>query len=163
MAFDYNVIIAVVGTGASLCSLLIAQPNWKSKAVHVIYTGVLAFTVFAMTSYQSDLSTQLDASNAQIRKMQSISGQAAAILPSMKSYSLDQGANRGKILKALAFLEKHRKEIPDTYETVRSLASNAGLTEDVQPYFEGGSEQQDAIASAASAVTAIVEGLSSGG
>lgn len=158
-----ELLIGTVSACASLGSILLSKPNWKSKIIHVVYTAFICGLIFFMTSEMTEVSKELDEANDKIARLESIQRQAKSILGTIPTYASDPGTNRGTVLKVLAFLEKHKDEIPDTYVTVQNLAEGVGLTERSKGYFEGGKEHNESLGQAAKAAREIVEGLAAGG
>jgi hypothetical protein len=159
---DWNLAIGTVGTAASVASLLIAQPNWKSRIIHVVYSASLVIVIFLMTTHSARITAELSETRQKYARLASVQIQAKDLLATMHTFSTDAGDNKGQVLKALAFLERHRSELPETYGTVQRLAEGAGLTVAAKPYFEGGREQQDSLRYAGSAVWGIIQGLAVG-
>lgn len=159
---QWDLAIGVVGTVASLCSLLISQPNWKSRTIHLVYSAALVLVIYLMTSRSAEISAELKTTQQKLVLIESIQHQAAGLLPTIPFSSSDDGTNRGTVLKVLSFLEKHKSELPETYGIVKKLADGAGLTEGAKPYLQGGKEQSESLEQAAKGVRAIVEGLAAG-
>ena len=116
---DIGYAIGIAGSIASLITLFVAAPTWKSRVVHAIY--VLVVTV---------LSGVYVAHESQLKKYTALESQAQKILATADLSS--DGSARGFILAALSFLEKHRLEFPDTYDSARKLALASGILESKQ-------------------------------
>ena len=158
MQWDFA--IAIVGTAASLCSLLMSEPTLKSRLVHVIYTAAIVSVIFILTSQSAETSGKLAAANQRLALLQDIQRQARGLLTTIPfTMTSDPGANRGTLLKVISFLEKYKKELPDTYLLVGRLADGVGLTNAAKPYSEGGSEQRESLSQAGTAARSILEGL----
>ncbi|GHD41057.1 hypothetical protein GCM10017083_04960 [Thalassobaculum fulvum] len=156
--------ITVVGSLASVLSLLIAQPSWKSRFIHVAYTSAVVMIMVVLSVHYVELENQLADANRKLAYLQNTRDQASSLLKTIPdSYRpTSTGDNRGTVLKGLAFLESHKDELPDMYEIVKRLAESLGLFASTKPYFEGGREQGESLADAASAVRDLIEGLAAG-
>ncbi len=111
------------GSLASIISLLIAAPGWRSKAVHVIYSLVMIGMVISFMSYQEEVKESL----AELEQMKRIEKQAEFLLNHEDRSS--SGAMAGYIQAGLAFLEKHRALYPETYERAKKLCEKSGCTD----------------------------------
>jgi hypothetical protein len=151
-----NFTIAVVGAVASIGSLLIAAPTWKSRTIHFFYTLVVVLVVFLLSSRTFEVESRLNETRAELAKRTSLEVQAQALLDSFPR-SRGTGESRGIILASLAFLEKYKQDIPDTYAIAKSIAER--VKDMNKPYFEGGSEQQEYLRDAAAAMEQVIRGL----
>ena len=116
---DIGYVVGVAGSIASLITLFVSAPSWKSRVVHAIY--VLLVTV---------LSGAYVAHESQLAKYAALETQAQRLIATA-DFSND-GSTRGFILASLSFLEKHRQEFPDTYESAKKLAIGSGVLESKQ-------------------------------
>lgn len=157
MSWEFTV--SLLGTVLSFASLVFARPNWKSRAIHFLYTGVIIAIMVFMTSRLIEETAISDKANQRIAAMQNIQIQAKSLLDTIPTYSSDEGTNRGTVLKVLSFLEKFHPELPITFSSIQKLANGVGLTEEAKPYFEGGREQSESFQQAGAAARSIVEGL----
>ena len=111
---DIGYSIGIAGSIASLITLFIAAPSWRSRLVHAFY--VLLVTTLA-SAYV--------AHSAQLAEYKEMEKQARKILASA-DLSTD-GSTRGFILVTLSFLEKNKANFPDTYESAKKLAEASGV------------------------------------
>jgi hypothetical protein len=151
-----NLTIGIVGAVASLGSLLIAAPDWKSRAIHFFYTSVVVLVVALLSSMTFEIQSRLNETRAELTKRSSLEVQAQALLESFPRLR-STGEPRGIILSSLAFLEKYKQEIPDTYAIAKGIAER--VSDANKPFFEGESEQQDYLRDAATAMEQVIRGL----
>lgn len=126
------VLIGILGSVASIISLLIAAPTKKSRIIHIIYGFLLTVVVGSSFIYNQNLEKELIDSQLrakeltqEIERMNSIKLGAREILESRGYISTtDIGENRGFILTAFAFLEKHRDRFPESYAIARELITS---------------------------------------
>jgi hypothetical protein len=160
-AMQWDFAIAIVGTAASLCSVMMSEPTLKSRSIHVIYTAAIVLVIFILTSHSTEVSNRLAAANQRLSLLQDVQRQARGLLTTIPTFTSDPGTNRGTILKVISFLEKYKTELPDTYLVVGRLADGVGLTNAAKPFSEGGSEQRESLSQAGTAARSILEGLAS--
>lgn len=165
----WELLLAVIGTAASFCSLLLAAPNRWSRLVHFVYTGAIVVVVYLLMSFQNEIERELNYSNTElertqetIRAINDIKRQAKDLLDTMHLASNDEAKNRGNVIKAIAFLETHKAKFPETFEILKRMTEELGFFEKSKPYFEGGSEMQDSSESAGKAARDIIEAISVG-
>ncbi len=123
------VLIGILGSVASIVSLLIAAPTIRSKLIHMLYGFLLTVVVGSSFIYNQDLESELSASKKnqelltkEIERMNSIKFGALEILKNRGYLSTtDIGENRGFILTAFTYLEKHRAEFPESYKIAKEL------------------------------------------
>jgi hypothetical protein len=96
---NFVVIVGVVGSFASILSLLIPRDGMRGKLLHAAY-------VFVITCIASIAVFQ----ERQIASMRSIEQDATELIS-----RADMMTPEGFIQATLAFLEKHREEFPDAY------------------------------------------------
>lgn len=111
---EINSSIAFAGSLASLITLFVAAPSWKSRLVHALY--VLVVTVVASAYVET---------SSQLSKYTEMEIQANHILNSADFSS--EGSIRGFIFASLSFLEKNKSKLPETYQNAKLLAENSGL------------------------------------
>lgn len=116
---DIGYAIGVAGSIASLITLFVAAPTWKSRVVHAIYVLFVTVLAGAYVAHES-----------QLAKYTALESQAQKILATADLSS--DGSTRGFILLSLSFLEKHRLEFPDTYDSARKMAIGSGILESKQ-------------------------------
>lgn len=109
--------IALVGTAASLSSVFLAEPNLRSRALHIIYSAAILTIIFLMTSFTSrlevalaDANTVVEQTKIEIAEIEKIRNRADAIYQRMYT-GVDPGANAGNILLAFSFLKPTKKDI----------------------------------------------------
>lgn len=115
--------ISVLGSIASIVSVLISGPTVKSKLVHVSYALILTAVVGSSVLYTERVNQDKAALEQKLKEKDMLSKQAEHLLAKYKDgvYS-DSGDYRGSILGALAFLEKHQNIVPDSYQRAKELA-----------------------------------------
>lgn len=116
---DIGYAIGIAGSIASLITLFVAAPTWKSRVVHAVYVLFVTVLAGAYVAHES-----------QLAKYTALESQAQKILATADLSS--DGSTRGFILLSLSFLEKHRLEFPDTYDSARKLAIGSGVLESKQ-------------------------------
>ncbi|AMJ98805.1 hypothetical protein [Alteromonas macleodii] len=126
---DSIVLLGVLGSVASIVSLLISGSSIKSKLVHAGYGFLLVVVVGATFIFNQEKINDIQIAEHkaemlenQIKDMNSIKAGATAILESKGNYSTsDVGENRGFILTSFAFMEKHKDEFPESFEIAKKL------------------------------------------
>ncbi|MGI1999127.1 hypothetical protein [Shewanella frigidimarina] len=129
--FDSMVIvIGMVGGFASIVSLLIDKANLGGKYIHAVY--VFAVTILASTLVISVASNKSENAVlvAEIKAISSIEYGAAKILNNAKRST--DGEQRGFILASLALLERHKSEVPDSYEAAKQFSIASGILQNLQ-------------------------------
>jgi len=129
---DAYILIGLLGSLASIMSLAIAAPNAKSRIFHAIYGFVLtvvlgsAFTINQKWENELQAATAREAAlQAEIKSIKSIQREAHNIIDSTGYLTTTAvGENRGFILAAFSFLEKHRDRFPESYEIAKQLITN---------------------------------------
>ncbi|WP_054888531.1 MULTISPECIES: hypothetical protein [unclassified Pseudomonas] len=106
---DIGYSVGIVGSIASIISLFIAAPSWRSRAVHAIYVLIVTVLGSLYVGHSAKLSAYTDQEK-----------QAQKILQSADLSS--DGSTRGFILASLSFLEKNKDSFPDTYASAKQLA-----------------------------------------
>ena len=125
-------LIGILGSIASIVSLLIAAPTKRSRAIHMIYGFLMTVVVGSSFIYNQNVEKQLASSqlredilSQEIERMNSIKYGANVILKSRGYASTtDVGKNRGFILTAFAYLEKYRKQLPESYIIAKEFISD---------------------------------------
>ncbi|MBN9627124.1 MAG: hypothetical protein ABS39_11240 [Acidovorax sp. SCN 65-28] len=116
---DIVYVAGFVGSIASIITLFVAAPDWKSRVVHAFYVLLVTTLASAYAVHSSKLSEYTE-----------IEKQAHRILKSADLSS--DGSTRGFVLLSLSFLEKNKQQFPDTYDSARKLAISSGVLESKQ-------------------------------
>lgn len=154
------VIIGLVSGVATIISLLIDKANLGGKYIHAIY--VFAVTILASTLTISVASSKAEneALVAEIKKISSIEYEATEILNNAKRAT--DGQQRGFILASLALLERHKSEVPDSYDIAKQFSVASGILQNKQ---ESGTDrlyQGWRLTEASEAMESLLLGLSAG-
>lgn len=131
---DPIVLLTIIGSVASLVSLLISKPNKKSKLIHFTYAiiltilaggGILFIKNQEINSIheQKLLNAQVDSLSVSLFSYEDFSKNANRIFNNYV-YTNNVGVNRGFILTAFAFLEKNKDRFPETYQIAKELIIN---------------------------------------
>jgi hypothetical protein len=142
--------IGVVGSVASVISLLLAAPNIKSRLLHVSYAAFI--TVLATVMFH--LSQRLQDYRRTER-------QAAAIVETADLSTT--GSMAGFMLASLSVLEKNKILLPDTYACAMRLCDSAGCTEYVGESSTGDYQHFLRMQEASSAMMALMRGVAAAG
>jgi hypothetical protein len=102
----FFLILGAVGSVASLIALWQAASTLKAKLAHLVYIAIISSTVYYAVQYRNELST-----------IKSTEREAMSLVENKQMDFTDAGF----INAALAFLEKHKSEFPDTFEHARLL------------------------------------------
>lgn len=162
--------IAVIGTAASLSSVFLAEPNLRSRALHVCYTGAIVLIVFLMTSYNSRLQTALtkvenEASllAVEIDNLSDIRARAAALHKTMYD-GADEGRNIGNVFQAISFFETYQERYGKSLELLLAMSNTVGLT---SPAETAGTREayrkRDTLEQIGDAARQLVLGVAAGG
>jgi hypothetical protein len=127
---DSIILLGILGSVASISSLLISAPTKKSKIIHAIYGFLLVVVVGSAFIFNQTQINELEKSELKAKLLQekldeldSIKHGAQAILESKRGYfsSSDVGENRGYILTAFIFIEKNNSYFPESYGIAKKL------------------------------------------
>lgn len=151
---DVIVSLGVVGSVASIIGLLIAAPGLKSKIIHVAYAIAITLLSAWIVHYQSELSL----ADKRLGEIRSVEMQAKALLETFDRSTA--GSAQGSMLAALAFLEKHKEALPDTYSRATKLCENSGCLETAYKGQESSYSHYLSVTDAAKAIEALLLGLS---
>lgn len=167
------ILIGILGSVASIVSLLIASPNKISRIIHMIYGFLLTIVIGSSFIYNQNIETKLmDATirekelTQEIERMNSIKQGAKEILNTRNIYtsSGETGTNRGFILTSFAFLEKHHEQFPESYSIAKELLTDglkitksAGKTGSDEYYNE-----QKRMFDGATAMESLLKGIAGG-
>lgn len=144
------VLLGILGSVASISSLLISAPTNKSKIIHAVYAFLLVAVVGSAFIFNQAQLTELAEAEMRAERLQlrieeiaSVKSGAKAILDSKSSYfsSSDVGENRGFILTAFSFMEKNKSYFPESYEIAKKLIIDGLKISESAGYF--GNEQFD--------------------
>jgi hypothetical protein len=143
---DLGYSIGFAGGVASLITLFVSAPSWRSRVVHAIY--VLAITVLAGAYI---------AHQSRITELTSVEHEARVLFESADLSS--DGSTRGFILASLSFMEKHKARFPDTYEHAKQLAVNSGVLASKQEMATERLYQSWKLADVGAAMRSLLQGL----
>ena len=157
--------LSIVGSIASIVSLLIAAPNVKSRVVHVVYALLLTVVAGLAVLNSKQQSIQFDKSETEKSKLEqkvieltSLKIEARKMLESRGYYSTtDNGSNRGFFPAGMGFLERNKEVFPELYETSKELGRGIGITQssgDLTDFDEG-----RRLKDGAAAMRSILEGI----
>ena len=127
------ILIGILGSLASLISLLISTKIENPKWAHIIYSFLIVIIVGLSILYSSEIKRENTSLSDELTSIKSIEHNAKRILKSFPN-SYATGENRGFILTSFAFIEKYKSEFPETYQLSRTLVKD-GLK--IEKSFEG--------------------------
>ena len=168
---DSYILLSILGSVASLSSLLISAPTIKSKIIHAIYGFVLVIVVGSSFIFNQDKINELAVSqqNTQllqekIDRMDSVKFGAQAILDSKSYHSTsDVGENRGFILTAFAFMEKNKASFPESFEIAKKLiVDGIKISESANYFGDEKYNEQKRMEDGASAMRELLQGIAAG-
>ena len=123
-------LLSIIGSVASLVSLLIAKTN--SKTIHIAYAVVLTIIAGGSMIMIDNVEKELERAKIKTSYYESMSEEANNILKTYPNSHYDVGGNRGFILTTFAFLEKSKDSIPETYVLAKILVTDGlKITESV--------------------------------
>ena len=125
-------LLSIIGSIASLTSLLISGPQLKSRIIHLIYSLVLTALAGGSVILFQQQDSRMKVLESKISDYENISKNASRILKSYE-YSSDVGKNRGFILTSFAFLEKNKGEFPEMYNMAKELVTKGILVTQSAP------------------------------
>ena len=154
------VVISLVSGIATIISFLINKAGFGNRFVHSAYVLVVTAlsAVLALTAQEAKLEREY--LKAHIELISSIEYEAAEVLNNTPRRT--DGQQRGFIFAALSFLERHKDEVPDSYERATQFALASGVIENRQ---EDGMQrlyQSWRLSDASSAMESLLKGLSAG-
>lgn len=152
--------IGVVSGIATIISFLMEKANVRGKWVHAAYGFFVALLASVMVVSVSSSKHENEQLQEQIELITSIEYGAAAVLKNSPRSS--DGERRGFIFASLAFLERHKEEVPDSYDLAKKFALASGVVENKQ---ESGTErlyQGWKLTDAANAMHSLLKGLAAG-
>lgn len=159
----FNNLILIVGlvSGiATLISFLIDKANLGGKYIHATYVFCVTVLASVLVISVSASQSENEALAAKIKEISSIEYEAAEVLDNSKRST--NGQQRGFIFASLALLERHKNEVPDSYDLAKKFALASGLLENKQ---ESGTErlyQGWRLDDASQAMESLLSGLSAG-
>jgi len=118
----YILLLSLVGSIASIVSVLIAKTN--SKFVHITYAVLLTILAGGSTLMLGNVEKKLEIAKIKASFYESMSEEANNILKTYPNNLYDVGGNRGFILTSFSFLEKSKDRFPETYILAKELVSN---------------------------------------
>ena len=119
-------LLTIIGSVASLVSLLISAPNLKSRIIHLIYAVVLTVLTGCSFLFINNIEIENTKLSSEVMKYENTSKNAERILRTYDNTS-DVGTNRGFILTSFAFLEKNKAQFPETYNLAKELITDGIL------------------------------------
>jgi len=143
---DIGSAIGLAGSVASLITLFVAAPTWKSRVVHALYVLVVTLLAGAYVGHAARLAEYTE-----------LEKQAQKIISSADLSS--DGSTRGFILLSLSFLEKNQQHFRDTYDSARKLAMASGVLESKQSDGEERLFQGWRLQDVGAAMMALVSGI----
>lgn len=161
MLFDNVVlIIGLISGVATIISFLIDKAKVGGKYIHALYVFVV--TILASTLAISIASSKADneALIVKIEEISSIEYEAANVLKHAKRFT--DGEQRGFIIASLALLERHKNEVPDSYEIAKSFSVASGIIENKQETSTERLYQGWRLRDASEAMESLLLGLSAG-
>lgn len=147
-------IFGILGSFASVLSLWIAAPNWKSRFIHIAYSLFIVGLGVWFMSYQQGVERSL----SELEQIKRIERQAGFLTGNVDLSTA--GNMQGYMQAVLAFLEKNRKLYPETYERAKLLCSNSGCAD--SGYGEGKNTTTHfySMQEASSAMQMLIKGVS---
>lgn len=113
-------LLGLIGSIASIVSLIISWKIEKPRWIHMIYTFLITIITGTALFYTNSISSNNEKLTNQVIEIASIEYNASRII-STYSNTNDGGKNRGFIITSFAFLEKYKNEFPETYEIAKEL------------------------------------------
>lgn len=123
---DPVLLLSIIGSIASLVSLLIAGPQKNSQIIHFIYAVALTAVAGGSMFFISGKETELTIIKSRVAHYEEISKNATRILKTYE-YSADVGENRGFVLMSFAFLETYKEDFPEMYLLTKDLVKEGFL------------------------------------
>lgn len=124
------IVISLVSGAATIIGFLLERANVRGKWIHAGYGFFIAVFASVLVANYASFSSEQESLKLKIGELTSIQYQAAAVLKhTPKTF---EGEKRGFMFASLAFLETHRKEIPDTYEMAKQFAVSSGVLQNEQ-------------------------------
>ncbi|WP_418114424.1 hypothetical protein RJD40_19350 [Vibrio scophthalmi] len=150
---ELSITIGIVGSLASIISLFISAPGWKSKGIHLAYALVVTGIATLAFEYKNDRTI----AETELRRFEALEIQATQLLETRDQTT--SGSAKGFMLASLTFLEKNRDLFPDTYERAKQLCENAGCTD--TGYESNGSQPRhfDKMYEGATAMHYLIKGV----
>jgi hypothetical protein len=142
--------LGLVGTVVTIVAWV--RSAAESKLAKLAYAISLTFLA-ALASYQL----------LEIRHIRAVSTEARALLATWPEPDridfLSKGERIGIILGGMVFLEKHRTELPETYNLARLLIANRVKDFKVQPDEIGAPSEYDLLEDVAAAMIRLLQGV----
>ena len=145
---------------ATIISFLIDKANIGGKYIHAAYVFVVTILASTLAISAASNKVENDALIAEIEKISSIEYEAAEVLNNSKRST--DGQQRGFIFASLALLERHKNEIPDSYELAKNFSVASGILENKQEGSIDRLYQGWRLTDAANAMESLLGGLSAG-
>ena len=154
------IIIGLIGSIASIISLIISWRIEKPKWIHGIYTFLLTCVVGLFAIHTNTLNQSNNELENENSKMKTIEYNAERIMSTYSNVN-DVGENRGYILTTFSFLEKNKSEFPETYEIAKELVTK-GLKVAETSYGDGvlkEGDEEDRLKDGAATMHSILKGM----
>lgn len=147
-------VFGVLGAFASILSLWIAAPSWKSRFVHIAYSLFIVGLGVWFMSYQQGIERTL----SELEQIKRTERQAEFLTGNVDLSTA--GNMQGYMQAVLAFLEKNQKLYPETYERAKLLCVNSGCAD--SGYGEGKNSMRHfySMQEASSAMKILIKGVS---
>lgn len=168
---DSVVLLGIMGSVASIASLLISAPTITSRIIHAVYGFLIVMVVGSAFIFNQEKISELATAEqkaselqAEIDQMNSIKIGAKSILENKSYYSTsDVGENRGFILSAFAFLEQHKSTFPESYQIAKTLLIDGlNIVESAGYYGTESTDEQKRMRDGADAMRELLEGIAAG-
>lgn len=159
----FDNLIAVVGFASGIASLigyLIDRAGFRSRWVHAFYTFVVVVAASTFMYQIAESKAQNAALGKRIEVITSIEYKASQVLKNAKQST--DGEKRGFILASLAFLERNKDAVPDSYALARQFALASGVLENKQDNGLDRLHQSWSLRDAADAMNSLLNGISAG-
>ncbi len=153
------ILISIIGSIASIVALLISAPGIKSKITHVVYALILTVVTSSSVFFIQDIENEKNQKEAELDRLNSFDNRVNIIADSYSTYG-EVGDNRGFILTSLAFLEKNKETVPDTYEIAKELVvSGLKITESAPDDNDTEWDERKRMKDGADAMLSLLKGL----
>lgn len=154
------VTIGLVSAVATLISLLIDKAGYGTRKYHAAYVFFVAILASFYTYDSTESETKNQALQAKIELITSIEYKAGQVLKN--TARVTDGEKRGFVFATLAFLERNKDSVPDSYALARQFAIGSNVLENKQDDGPQRLYQTWRLNDAADAMESLLTGLSSG-
>ncbi|MDK9706994.1 MAG: hypothetical protein OEL83_08080 [Desulforhopalus sp.] len=127
------------------------------------YAAILTVVASGSILYVERSESSRDEALRELAEVRALETGTKALADTTVGYG-DDGGNRGFILAGMAFLEKYKERIPDTYAMARRFAEDgAGVTKTPEPgQLQQEFSQRRNLDDGAKAMSALLRGLAKG-